>query len=137
MDQYSSPTDRTLAELTYRATIEASFAQGNDILFDIDERGARQLTEAFSSVVTILILPPSLAALRKRLVERGTDDEQVIRRRLKRAEAEIQGMASWYDYTIINDRFEDAAERLRAVIIAERCRHNHDVVEKLLRGEDG
>ena len=119
---------------TAKETIQREFDKGLDVFFDIDERGARQLTNAYTDVVTILVLPPSLQALKKRLVNRGTDDKEAVCRRLKKAEEEIQNM-SWYRYVIVNDRFEDAVVELKSIITAERCRHNHNFIEKLLKNE--
>jgi len=121
---------------TARHTIEQAFAEGFDLLFDIDEQGGRQLTDAYGDVVAaILILPPSLAELRRRLTGRGTEDEASLKRRLTRAKQEMTSMA-WYKYVIINDSFEDAVGQLMAIITAERCRHNHGIIEGLLHEDD-
>ena len=121
---------------TARHTIEQAFAEGFDLLFDIDEQGGRQLTDAYGDVVAaILILPPSLAELRRRLTTRGTEDEASLKRRLMRAKQEMTHM-SWYKYVIVNDNFEDAVGQLMAIITAERCRHNHGIIEGLLHEND-
>jgi guanylate kinase len=112
-------------------TIRQLFAGGSDILFDIDERGARQLTEKYPNAVTILILPPSLEELKKRLRERGTEDAESLARRLKRAQDEIHSMA-WYRYTVINDRIEEAAAELSSIILAERCRTTRAGIDTVL-----
>ncbi len=120
---------------TARQTIAEAFAGGYDLLFDIDERGGRQLTDAYDDVVTILVLPPSLAELRRRLRGRGTEDEPSLQRRLTRAKEEM-GQMRWYKYIIVNDRFEDAVGQLMAIITAERCRQDHRIIEELLNEED-
>jgi guanylate kinase len=112
-------------------TIKHLLASGCDILFDIDERGARQLSNKYPDSVTILILPPSLEELKKRLEERGTDAPANISGRLKRAQAEIRAM-SWYQYVVVNDRFADAVSQLTSIIIAERCRRNHTLIELIV-----
>jgi guanylate kinase len=112
-------------------TIRQLFAGGSDILFDIDERGARQLTAKYPDAVTILILPPSLEELKKRLRERGTEDADSLARRLKRTQDEIRAMA-WYRYTVINDQLEDAAAELSSIIRAERCRTTRAVIDAVL-----
>ena len=66
-------------------------------------------------------MPPNYAELEKRLRQRGTDAEEVIRRRLKNAADEIQ-QALWYDYLVVNDDFKSAKNRLIAIATAERCR---------------
>ena len=116
---------------TSRQTIEDLFARGCDILFDIDEPGARQLKEAYPSVITVLVLPPSLQVLRQRLIERGTEEGEALERRLQRAREEIEAMR-WYDYVVINDTIPEAADQLQSVIISERCRRNRHRIEELL-----
>lgn len=117
---------------TAKETIEQEFDRGIDLIFDIDERGGRQLSEAFSDVVTVLILPPSMEILKKRLIDRGTNKEEDVARRLKQAGEEIKGM-SWYSYVIVNDEVKKAVSELKAIITAERCRHDHSLVERLLK----
>jgi guanylate kinase len=116
---------------TSKKRIAQACAEGCDLLFDIDQRGGRQLLAAYPDVVTILVLPPSLAELRRRLSGRGTEDEASLQRRLAQARREVESMR-WYGYVIINDRFEDAVEALTSIIRAERCRHGHASVERLL-----
>ena len=116
---------------TARKTIEDLFARGCDILFDIDEPGARQLKQAYPSVITVLVLPPSLPVLRQRLIERGTEEGAALERRLKKASEEIEAMR-WYDYVVINDTIPEAADQLQAVITSERCRHNRKSIEDIL-----
>ncbi len=116
---------------TAKETVRDAFKNGFDILFDIDERGAEQLSQAYASVITILILPPSMKALKERLVNRATDTEDIVLTRLKKARGEIEKM-SWYSYVIINDIFEDALTDLKAIIMAERCKNNHSHIEALL-----
>jgi guanylate kinase len=116
---------------TARKTIEDLFARGSDILFDIDEPGARQLKQAYPSVITVLVLPPSLPVLRQRLIERGTEQGAALERRLKRAAEEIEAMR-WYDFVVINDTIAAAVDQLQAIIISERCRRNRNSIEELL-----
>jgi len=119
---------------TTKETIQEAFNRGYDLLFDIDERGGRQLADAYQDVVTILVLPPSLAVLQKRLVDRGTDDPEAVAKRLKKATEEIKTM-SWYRYVIINDTFDDAVNKLQSIIVAERCRHGHHYIEDILNND--
>lgn len=114
-------------------TIQRELDNGLDVLFDIDERGARQLKEVYPELVTILVLPPSLDVLRQRLVDRQTDDEQTVQMRLKQSAEEIRSM-SWYRYVIVNDRLDKAVNDLKSIIIAERCRRDHELIEVLLNG---
>jgi len=116
---------------TARQTIADLFVRGCDVLFDIDEPGARQLREAYPNVITVLVLPPSLSALRQRLINRGTEEGEALERRLHRATEEIKAMR-WYDFVVVNDTIFEAADRLQAVIISERCRRDRHVIEELL-----
>ena len=120
---------------TAKETIQAAGDQGFDLLFDIDERGGRQLSEAYPEVVTILILPPSMEALKNRLIARGTESPDSLRTRLQRAKEEIERMR-WYRYVIVNDTIDAAAAQLKSIIIAERTRHDHSRIEVLLNEED-
>jgi len=104
---------------TPRGPVEAALADGQDILFDIDWQGFRQLRTALSrDVVGVFIKPPSLSALRQRLVARGDDAEQV-ERRMSHAEAELSH-AGEFDYIVENADFETALADLRAILRAGR-----------------
>lgn len=91
--------------------------QGQDVLFDIDVQGARQLKESLREAVFIFILPPSMAELEKRLHGRGLDSEETITRRLRNACTELRE-APWYDYLVVNDVVDAAYARLRAAYVA-------------------
>ncbi len=96
-------------------------SKGIDILLDIDTQGAKKVMEKVDQAVLIYILPPSLKILQERLVKRGLDSPEIIRLRLANARRDIEE-AHWYHYVIVNERIEDAIEKLKAIIIAERCR---------------
>jgi guanylate kinase len=92
---------------------------GRDALLEIDWQGAQQVRRLYPDAVGIFILPPSLEALRNRLVARGQDSEAVIRRRLAAAEEEMSH-APEFDYVIINNDFNEARRDLAAVVRAAR-----------------
>ena len=95
---------------------------GRDTLFDIDWQGTQQLEYAFrTDLVLIFILPPSMAELERRLHERGTDSEEIIAGRMKRAAGEIGHWAE-YNYVLINEDMDKCLEDVRAIIAAERLR---------------
>jgi len=102
-------------------TLNDAAAQGIDLLLDIDCQGAAQLKKNYQQGVFIFILPPDYAELEKRLRDRGTDDEEVIQRRLKNSEQEIL-QSRWYDYLVVNDDIMLAKDNFIAIIKAERCR---------------
>ena len=102
--------------------IKEALKAGRDTLFDIDWQGTQQLEYAFrTDLVRIFILPPSMAELQHRLEARGTDEQDVIDFRMKRAAAEIGHWAE-YDYVLINDDVEKCTAAVRAIVVAERLR---------------
>ena len=102
-------------------TLSDAAEQGTDLLLDIDCQGAAQLKNSYKRGVFIFILPPDYAELEKRLRDRGTDDENVIQRRLENSREEIS-QAFWYDYLVVNDDLKLARDRIVAIVAAERCR---------------
>jgi guanylate kinase len=102
--------------------IKEALKDGRDTLFDIDWQGTQQLEYAFrTDLVRIFILPPSMDELRHRLEARGTDRQDVIDFRMKRAAAEIGHWAE-YDYVLINEDVEECTRKVRAIVAAERQR---------------
>ncbi|HEY6632227.1 MAG TPA: guanylate kinase [Rhizobiaceae bacterium] len=109
---------------TPRAAAEVAMAEGRDMLFDIDWQGADQLREKVpADVVSIFILPPSMAELKERLLRRAEDRAQVIEQRLKNARAEIEHWRK-YDYIVINDDLERAFAEVRSIVSSERLRRD-------------
>ena len=106
---------------TPRKYVEDKLESGLNVLLDIEVQGARQIREKKPDAVLIFIIPPSMEELRRRLVARGTDSERAIEARLIRARQEY-AEADFYDYIIVNDDADKAAQELSAVITAERCR---------------
>lgn len=104
---------------TALSTLEEARRTGTDMVLDIDCQGALKLKERFEGGAYIFILPPSMAELRRRLENRSSDAQDVIERRIERAAGEIKE-ARWYDYIIINDRFEQAFEELCAVVLSHQ-----------------
>ena len=107
---------------TPKAPVKAALRAGRDILFDIDWQGARQLEPDFGEhLVTIFLLPPSMAELERRLRARGTDSEEVIADRMRRAADEIDHWAE-YEYVLVNRDMEECLARVRAILAAERSK---------------
>ena len=94
--------------------------QGKDVLFDIDWQGARLIKEQVPKAIKIFILPPSLDALRQRLIKRGQDEMDVINKRMAQAMSEISHYDE-YDYVIINDDFDESLITLRSIILSKRA----------------
>ena len=107
---------------TPRAHVEAAITQGKDILFDIDWQGAQQLSEKMKQdVARVFILPPSATSLEERLRTRAQDSDDVVRRRMSQASAEISHWPE-YDYVIVNTDLPTSMEGLTAILAAERLR---------------
>jgi guanylate kinase len=103
------------------AQIKDRLQAGIDIVLDIDWQGARQIKHLFGDVVSIFVLPPSVEILKQRLMARKQDDKDTISHRMKCAQDEMSHYEE-FDYLIVNDDFEKAAEELTAIVIAHRLR---------------
>ena len=109
---------------TPREPAEVAMAQGRDMLFDIDWQGARQLAEMMrADIVSIFILPPSMAELKSRLQRRAEDSAKTIETRLANARSEIEHWRE-YDYVVINDDLDRAFAAVKAIVAAERLRRD-------------
>ena len=106
---------------TPRAYVEQRLAEGLNVLLDIEIQGARQVRDKVPEAVKIFVVPPTLEELRRRLEGRGTESAEAIEGRLARARQEY-GEATFYDYIIVNDKIDVAAQELAAIITAEHCR---------------
>ena len=106
---------------TPRAFVEEVLASGRDCILEIDPQGALQVRKATDEAVLVFIAPPSLEELRSRLTGRGTEAPEEVEKRLSCAEAEL-AYSNQYDYLIVNDEVEKAADKMKAILMAERCR---------------
>jgi guanylate kinase len=100
---------------TLRSELETRSAGGAPVLLEIELQGARQVRETMPSAVQVFIAPPSLEALRARLVGRGTDDPAQIEARLRTAEREVAAQDE-FAHVVVNDRLEDAVDELAAIV---------------------
>lgn len=112
---------------TSKRWIREQLEAGHDILLEIDWQGTQQVRKSFPDAVAIFILPPSLETLEARLRGRGTDSEDVIGRRLLAARGEMRHVGE-FDYVILNDVLDDAAENLTAIVRASRLRYERQRV---------
>lgn len=110
---------------TPRAPVEAATAQGRDVLFDVDWQGGQQIRNSAlrESVVSIFILPPSIAELEQRLRHRGQDSAGVVAGRMSKSRDEISHWAE-YDFVLVNETLPQCESELRAIIRAERLRRD-------------
>ena len=106
---------------THVSELEKAGVGGYDLVLDIDVQGARQLKGRIPDAVSIFILAPSREILESRLRARGEDSGETIARRLREAADEIRNY-EWYDYVLVNDRVEESAHNLAAIVRAERVR---------------
>lgn len=106
-----------------KAPVKAAMAAGEDTLFDIDWQGGQQIRNSSlgNDVVSIFLLPPSMAALEERLRSRGQDSDDVIANRMDKSLDEVSHWAE-YDYVLVNDDEDACAENLKAILTAERLR---------------
>ena len=106
---------------TSKHFVEDALSLGNDVLLDIDVQGALKVKEQAPEALMVFVLPPSYAVLSERLRRRGLDDPRVIESRLEIAREEIR-FVDRYDFVIINDVIEKAANELKSIVLSRRCR---------------
>lgn len=123
---------------TPRKMVENELNRGNDVLFDIDWQGARQLSQKFKQddIITIFILPPSLQELYRRLQNRAQDSEEVVLNRMRKAKDEVSHYNE-YDYVLVNDDLMITYQKVQHIISAARIKRADrnraaDFVTKLL-----
>ncbi len=102
---------------TPRKPVEKAVNEGKDIIIEVDVNGAAQIRQKLPEAVSIFIMPPSFAELKRRLVGRGTESEELIEKRLDSALGEIKRAAE-YDYIIVNDSITAAADDIMSVILS-------------------
>jgi guanylate kinase len=112
---------------TPRPDLKKLESEGMDLILDIDTQGAKKVKNEIGQPVLIYLLPPSLKALRERLINRGVDTPEMVRFRLSSARKDME-KAECYHYIIVNDSVEEAVERFKSIIIAERCRRSKQLI---------
>ena len=109
---YGTPKDMVIKQLE----------RGRDVILEIDVQGGLQIKKKMpEQAVLVFVLPPDLTALRQRIIDRGTETEEVIDKRFNEAINEIK-LIGEYDYYVVNDELDDAVYDLKAIIMAERRR---------------
>ena len=103
---YGTPKDKVLEKME----------DGINVLLEIDVNGARNVKNIFPDALLIYIAPPSIEVLRERLINRGTEEIDVIENRLKIAEEELK-QVDFYDYVIVNDDLDEAINRVKDIIL--------------------
>ena len=112
--------------------VENTLATGKDVFLEIDVQGAIQVRELMPEGVFIFLTPPDLNELESRIVNRGTDSDEVIAKRMKTAREELELM-KYYDYSVVNDIVDNAVQKIEAIIQTEHLRiiRNLDTIEEL------
>jgi guanylate kinase len=100
---------------TLRSELERRLQAGVPVVLEIEVQGARQVREALPDAVAVFIAPPSLDALRARLVGRGTDSPEQVQQRLRTAERELEAQPE-FAHVVVNDRLEQATEELERIV---------------------
>jgi guanylate kinase len=100
---------------TPRAYVEQQLEAGKDVILEIEIQGALKIREKFPTALLLFVMPPSAKELRRRLIGRGTETQEVIDQRMHRAMEEAQGIEQ-YDYIVINDQLEECVKELHAII---------------------
>lgn len=120
---------------TPKSFIDDTLASGRDVLLEIEVQGALQVKEKMPEGAYIFLTPPDLRALKERLIMRGTEQLDVIVRRVHAATKEIQMMAN-YDYAVVNDEVSLAVQRIKDIIKVERLRVNRVLPEYIAMIEE-
>ncbi|MDE3132193.1 MAG: guanylate kinase [Acidobacteriota bacterium] len=103
---------------TLRAELDRRLAAGAPVVLEIELQGARQVRQQLPEAVQVFIAPPSAETLRTRLIGRGTDTEEQVRRRLQTADAELAAQPE-FPHVVVNDRLEEALDALSAIVERE------------------
>lgn len=106
---------------TPKKYIQEHLSKGQDVILEIEIQGAMQIKKLIPEALFIFIMPPSLNELKKRLVGRNTDTKEKILERFKIAYQEMNDVTK-YNYVVVNDEIDVAADKILSIIKAERCR---------------
>lgn len=120
---------------TPKAPVLEKLEQGKDVMLEIEMQGALQVKKSYPEAVLIFVLPPSLKVLKERLTGRGTETAEQIALRTSTSLKEIQ-MIYEYDYSIFNDRLEDAVSDVKTIIRAEHLKVGSDTDQLVKKFEE-
>ncbi len=117
---------------TPKQFVEDKQAEGKDVILEIEMQGALKIKKKFPDALLIFIAPPSAEELRKRLIGRGTETEEVVSQRLCRAIIESEGVET-YDYILVNDQVDTCVKKLHNLIQAshDRASAHMDIIEQI------
>lgn len=120
---------------TPKSKVVEMLDKGKDVILEIDIQGALKVKENYKEGIFIFILPPSMEELKNRIIKRGTETEESLMTRFKSAYKEIN-YVSKYNYAVVNDKVNDAVEKIQSIIIAEKCRVDR-IKDSILLSKEG
>ncbi|HJA70478.1 MAG TPA: guanylate kinase [Candidatus Lachnoclostridium stercoravium] len=117
---------------TPRDYVEQKMAEGKDVILEIEIQGALKVKEQYPDAILLFVMPPNALTLKNRLTGRGTETEEVIDARLKRAADEAEGIEA-YDYILINDDLDACVEQMHCLIQGQHCRvsQNLELIQQM------
>ncbi len=113
---YGTPLDKVMEKIN----------AGKEVVLEIEVNGALQVKDKMRDAVMIFIVPPGKKALYDRLRSRGTESEEIIKERVEKADREFK-LAHYYDYIVVNDDVDNAADRIMAIIRAEHAKTERSI----------
>ena len=117
---------------TLRSFVDEKIENNINVILDIDVQGFDLIRNSIKDGISIFIIPPSISELEKRLVSRGLDSEEVIKKRLKNVQTELK-YAELYDYIILNDQFENTLNELASIIYDKNYKYDKKININLLK----
>jgi len=111
---------------TPRKFVEEEMKAGHDVILEIEVQGAMHIKEQYPDALLIFVTAPSADVLRDRLKGRGTDSDEVIAKRLRRAKDEADDI-DVYDYIVVNDDLEECVKAVNSVIVANKCKKQNNI----------
>ncbi len=119
---------------TPRQYVEEQLDAGYHVILEIEIQGALSVKESFPEALLLFIVPPSAEVLRERLINRGTEDEATVKKRLSRAVEEAQYMDQ-YEYLVVNDKLDDCVEAVHRVILSQqdKMQYNQEFISEMQR----
>ncbi len=117
---------------TPRRFVEEEMAKGNDVILEIEVQGALNIKSQYPDAILIFITAPDIATLKERLTGRGTESEEVIMKRLKRAKEESEDIDE-YEYVVVNDDLDTCVDSVHSIIVRKKClrENNIELIDEL------
>lgn len=120
---------------TPRAFVEKELAAGKNVILEIEVQGALNIKDQYPDAILIFITAPSVEALKARLIGRGTEEEAVVAKRMKRASEEAEEIDN-YEYIVINDDLDECVHNVHSIVVSRSCelKQNLDFIEETKKG---